>query len=81
MESSSISALKAMLATDNIPEGQFSIRRQHCSVAQPQSILQYPTTADNFFRFNSCYNNTTERYLLAIPELEVRFVPLWLSAK
>ncbi|EFO15912.1 hypothetical protein LOAG_12594 [Loa loa] len=72
MESaSSIEALKALLSTDSISDDRLAEHHQHL-LTESQFISQCssPQDSEYFLRYgNNTYN--TERYLLAIPELEV----------
>uniref|UniRef100_A0A1I7W214 Anoctamin n=1 Tax=Loa loa TaxID=7209 RepID=A0A1I7W214_LOALO len=72
MESaSSIEALKALLSTDSISDDRLAEHHQHL-LTESQFISQCssPQDSEYFLRYgNNTYN--TERYLLAIPELEI----------
>uniref|UniRef100_A0A915PNU4 Uncharacterized protein n=1 Tax=Setaria digitata TaxID=48799 RepID=A0A915PNU4_9BILA len=74
MESSSIESLKTLLSTDNIPDNHdvfpANTKQQHF-LSPPQLIPQCtsPQDFEYFLRYGSNIHNT-ERYLLAIPELE-----------
>lgn len=78
MESSSIESLKALLSTDSISDDRISLaatgHQQHF-LTESQLVPQCssPQDIEYFLRYgNNTYN--TERYLLAIPELEVSFI-------
>ncbi|VBB32676.1 unnamed protein product [Acanthocheilonema viteae] len=72
MESPSAESLKALLSTDSISDDRLGLtattaRQQHFLIESPQCSIQQNT--EYFLRYgNNAYN--TERYLLAIPELE-----------
>uniref|UniRef100_A0A183ER95 Myotubularin phosphatase domain-containing protein n=1 Tax=Gongylonema pulchrum TaxID=637853 RepID=A0A183ER95_9BILA len=71
MDSSSIESLRALLVTDAMPDDRNSRgTQQFAPTLQPIPQCSASTSVDDFLRYCSG-NHNTERYLLAIPELEV----------